>query len=293
VDECISLVKNQARKKKLSIEFKEKQLAPRMVWADIRRLKQVILNLLNNAIKFTEKGSIVISSSKSKFDDNKPAMAKISVTDTGIGIKEEDMPRLFREFEMLESHKSMNPNGTGLGLYLSRKLVREMYGDIKVKSTYKKGSKFIISLPISQTPSKRKSINSSESNPSPKHNHHTDEIILQIGETKQGSPVSKSCKCKRILAVDDNDSNLMVIKGMLNKLNIDCDIARNGKEAVEAVQTRSRSNLCCRFYQLILMDCYMPVMNGFEVLYSAHILGCSNTKANEGSSSSHSSAHRG
>ena len=103
---------------------------------------------------------------------------------------------------------------------------------------------------------------------------NTGEMMIQMEEIKTFDNLSKqvstivksSCQCKHILVVDDSECNILVMRGILKLLNMDCDIARNGKEAVEAVEARRIANVCCNYYSLIFTDCYMPVMNGFEVI---------------------------
>ena len=114
-----------------------------MLHSDKRRFKQVLMNLVTNAVKFTDQGSIKIEARVSK---NKNL--EICVTDTGIGIKEEDMDKLFKFFQQIDMSSTKRYEGTGLGLHLSRKLVIMMGGDISVKSEYGKGSKFIIAIPL-------------------------------------------------------------------------------------------------------------------------------------------------
>lgn len=112
--ECVAMLRSQAKGKKLELEYKKKESAPESVWGDERRLKQVLLNLLGNAVKFTEKGRVDVVLGRSKQNFGGVRVAKICVKDTGLGIKEEDLCKLFREFEMLETHRRINPNGTSV-----------------------------------------------------------------------------------------------------------------------------------------------------------------------------------
>jgi len=245
ISECMSLVSWQAKGKKILILYTKSEDAPKNIIANARRLRQVLLNLLTNAIKFTDKGQISIIVKKS-FGD-----VKIRVKDTGMGIKPEDLPKLFKEFEMLEMHRSINPNGTGLGLYLSKKLVNEMRGDITVKSIIGEGSTFTIVLPLPQEKTSSKDI--IQTIPL-----QSSELIIEMSETK------RKCKCKKVLAVDDNDTNLLVIVELLKRYGILCDTARNGQDAIQLVKKRKEEGECCLEYKLIFMDCYMPGMSGFD-----------------------------
>jgi len=111
IAECIDLLNCQAESKGLQLIYQENPSAPEAIWADPRRLKQVMLNLLTNGIKFTEKGSVSILVTEAEPLENMRKTVAISIVDTGVGIRKEDIPKLFKEFEMLETHRSMNPNG--------------------------------------------------------------------------------------------------------------------------------------------------------------------------------------
>lgn len=236
--ECISFVEWQAKNKKLVLEHTKGFRSPKTIWANSRRLKQVLLNLLTNAIKFTERGKVSIISEATDTE------VKLTVKDTGTGIKEENIPKLFKEFGMLDEHRKMNSSGTGLGLYLSRKLMNEMQGEITVKSEYNKGTEFTLHFPL-----------------------EPDNNVVQINADPTGTnsvDVEESkCECNKILVVDDTNVNLFVIKGLLEKIKIKCDIAQSGPEAIEYVKKRYENN-CCTYYKLILMDYHMPGMSGPE-----------------------------
>ena len=166
---------------------------------------------------------------------------RIIKEDTGIGISSEDIPKLFKEFGMLDAHRLINTNGTGLGLYLSKKLIKIMGGDITVESILNSGTKFIIHLP------KKEEISD----------------ILQLNIKTPSKEITannsfKKCACKEILVVDDNEANLFVMNSMLKSLGIECDTANCGKKAIEMVQGRNNSCDCCKNYKLIFMDFNMP-----------------------------------
>ena len=247
ITECISIASWQAKSKKLEVKYFKSTKPIKNISNDPRRLKQVLLNLLSNAIKFTQKGGVKVKAKQS--EDG----IKISVKDTGMGIKEEDMPKLFKEFEMLESHRIMNPNGTGLGLYLCKRILGEMKGSISVKSVYEKGSKFTIHLPVSVGVEElNNTINNNGSD-------STNRELIPIHYVEK-----KGCKCTQILVADDNDTNIMVMQTLLKKFELECDTARNGSEAVKAVEQRKETNTCCKDYKLVVLDYYMPVMSGLE-----------------------------
>ncbi len=211
---------------------------PAMLHGDAKRVRQIIINLVNNAIKFTEKGSITLRVSVAeKMDDQ--VRLEVAVTDTGSGIKEEDLNKLFQSFSQVDSHKNHSKEGTGLGLAICKQLVTMMGGKIGVTSTYGEGSTFYFD--IIQTIA-------------------SDQII---GETSIDSYVSEDSTTlnftapdAHILIVDDNAMNLKVANGLLEPLHMQIDTAENGKEALDKIETND--------YDIVFMDHMMPVMDGVE-----------------------------
>jgi len=228
-------------------------------FADERRIKQIIINLLSNAVKFTQQGGITIKIKK------KDEMIKITVRDTGIGVKEEDYTKMFTEFCTISSHQKLNPNGTGLGLYLSKKFAHLMNGNITMKSVYGVGTKFTVTVPLSH-----ELILEDEKI---QEDVHTERIPLGITaiynkerlmesreELKLHTTYTDSTKNQdTVLVVDDQPMNSQVIAKMLNRYSLNCETALNGKEAIKMVKGRKTP------YSLILMDVNMPVMGGSEV----------------------------
>ncbi len=213
------------------------------VYADDRRLKQILINLLSNAVKFTQKGGVLISVKPKTIQGN--PVAHIAVKDTGVGIKESDLPRLFKEFSTLETHQLLNPSGTGLGLYLSLRLAHIMKGDIKVKSVFGKGTKFTVSVPMCECGS-----------PALK----TEEIILarKYQELPSSTSTARERK-KKILVVDDSEIAAFAMQSMLKKMGIDSEHAPDGRAAIECVRRAIEGE-----YAAIFMDMNMPIMNGGE-----------------------------
>jgi len=240
VNECISLVSFQAKGKKLVVEYIKNKTSPKTIWANQRRLKQVLLNLLTNAVKFTQKGRIEVISRTTNTE------VLISVKDTGLGIRETELSKLFTEFGMLDEHRAINANGTGLGLFISKRLVQEMEGKMTVTSIHLKGSEFTVHLPL--------------------------EPVINTVQTLRGDTTANLqesefndsyCDCNKILLVDDTEINIFVIRGLLKQVALNCDIARNGEEAIELVKER-KDNQCCTRYRLVLMDFRMPGISGPE-----------------------------
>ncbi len=217
---------------------------------DERRLKQVIINLLSNAVKFTPKGGIAIIV-KPRTEQGQRILS-ISIKDTGLGITADDIPKLFKEFATLPTHQSVNPNGTGLGLYLSRNLVKLMNGNITVKSKYGSGSKFTIHLPLRDLPPETAVVPAA---------------VTTTGSNKPVSesspfpllPVTISFHPPRILVVDDNEMNVLVVLSLLRKMGANCDRAANGQQAISMVREHVTDA-----YSVIFMDINMPVMCGDE-----------------------------
>jgi len=201
---------------------------------DSLRLTQIFTNLVGNALKFTEKGSIDIKL-RLVSEDNDFIKLEFSVKDSGIGIDENTIKNLFREFNQADTSITRKYGGTGLGLSIAKQLVKMMSGDIWVESKKGVGSTFIF---VATFP-KLAVTNIEENNQVQNIMRNTDGI--------SGSS---------ILIAEDNKINQMVILGMLEDLNILSDIANNGKEAVDYAKTKK--------YDLIFMDLQMPVMDGYE-----------------------------
>jgi len=219
---------------------------------------------LSNAVKFTQEGGITV---KLK---NKDGMMQFSVKDTGIGIKREDLKKMFTEFCTISSHQELNPNGTGLGLYLSKKFAQLMNGTIALKSTYGKGSKFTVRIPLGEEALMEEEL-------------QEDIVPIEIPEGVSKHPYNKSLGVEKalknsvylkiasttseeekgfgtVLIVDDNPMNSFVLGEMVNKHSLNVEKAFNGKEAIDLIREKKKN------YSLILMDINMPIMSGPEVL---------------------------
>ena len=208
---------------------------------DMGRIRQVIINLVNNAIKYTEKGSVRFSVRVRQKNTDK-VMLYYEVADTGIGIREEDQKILFDAFQRVEMDRNRYVEGTGLGLTISQNLVNMMGGVIEVESEYGKGSKFYFT--IEQTiidPTPVSAVN---------YNGQKDNVTEKEAECLFIAPEA------HILLVDDNELNLVVAKELLKPLRMQIDTAENGLQAVKMVRGSQ--------YDLVLMDHMMPVMDGIE-----------------------------
>ena len=204
---------------------------PDSLFGDETRIRQVLLNILSNAVKYTKKGFISFSISGEITGDT--VLLTIEVTDSGIGIKPEDLKKLFGEFVQVDMESNKGVEGTGLGLAITKNLIKMMNGDINVQSEYGKGITFTVKLP--------QKIRSHE----PFDTVKNDGIALKFNAPKA-----------RILIVDDIDTNLKVAKGLMMPYKMQIDLCTSGVEAIEKVKVNS--------YDLVFMDHMMPEMNGIE-----------------------------
>jgi two-component system, sensor histidine kinase len=273
VKEVSKLIKFQAKRKGLEFILKKSNNYHKdiIINSDPNRVKQILLNLLGNALKFTTKGQIIISievleevvkSEKNLItitQEEKPRKIKISIQDTGCGIKKEDIPRLFNLFGRLENPESIkiNPNGIGLGLAISQNLVERLnpnqeHNKIYVRSHYGEGSCFWFFL-------NEKIISDTDELLSERLTQLSEYQTKFFGMKPFNSTENNK---KNVLVVDDDQINLTVISTYLEKIKgFSFKTAFNGQEAVKMVKEATRSN---KPFDFIVMDCNMPVMNGFD-----------------------------
>ena len=235
-------ISNRASAKNLDMFFNIDPNLPSELFGDDTRINQVVINLLTNAVKYTEKGSVTLTI-KEKERKNGNINIGFEVRDTGIGIKAEDMPKLFESFERLDVVKNRNIEGTGLGMTITRRLLELMGSKLDVKSTYGKGSTFSFELwqkienekPLGDY---RKAI----------------EEVDEVEEYKE----SFVAPTARILVVDDTKMNIFVVENLLKKTKIKIDTALNGPDSIKLADANK--------YDVILMDQRMPGMDGAEAL---------------------------
>ena len=232
----------RAKQKQLQVVSNIDTSMPTMLRGDEIRIKQVLNNLLSNAVKYTEKGNVTFSAKGIRKEDG--FYLHFAVEDTGIGIRQEDMDKLFGSFERLELSKNRYIQGTGLGLNISKQLVESMGGTIDVKSEYGLGSCFTVMIPqqiVDDTPM----------------NEKTENVPMSEAATEERkhfyAPDAK------VLAVDDNKMNLKVIQALVKKTAIQLDLANGGKECLQMTKTKK--------YDLILMDHMMPEPDGIQTLH--------------------------
>ena len=202
---------------------------------DKTRLTQVFLNLINNASKFTEEGQIrLIAETIEEGPDS--VTLQFTIRDTGIGMDEREMGRLFREFEQLENTLTKRHQGTGLGLIITKRIIEAMGGSIFVASTKGEGSAFSFRIPFAKA--------------------STEEYLESLEATEE--PQLEGCG-RRVLVVEDNPINYEVIESLLEKAGIRCENASDGLVCLEMCKSNPKD-----YYHLILMDIHMPRMDGYE-----------------------------
>lgn len=234
-DELVVLTRGRLGFEK-KIEFKTSFSSdiPATLYGDYARVKQIVLNLLTNAVKYTNEGYINFTVECVNINKDLCRLI-ISVEDSGIGIKKDKIDKLFTKFERLDEEKNITIEGTGLGLAITKKLVELMHGKMVVQSIYGKGSKFTVSLDQKIVATKEKE------------------------EIKEKTVVKCNYKGKRVLVVDDNKLNLKVAERLLREYNLFVDEVASGFDAIDRINMGVP-------YNLILMDDMMPKMSGCETL---------------------------
>ncbi|MFZ1677569.1 MAG: PAS domain S-box protein, partial [Saprospiraceae bacterium] len=230
ISAMLHLFETKIQEKNLELVIDYDNKIPEVLVGDPVRLHQIILNLVSNAVKFTTKGKITVRVCLLKEDDEKVAI-EFAVTDTGIGITEDKISKIFENFQQATSGTSRLYGGTGLGLAIVKQLVEPQGGSILVKSKINEGSTFSFTLSFQKT---------------------KDEAGLEM-ETEE---LDKEIKNLKVLVVEDIALNQLLMKTLLDDFGFECEIAGNGKIAIEKLQLKS--------YDIILMDLQMPEMNGFE-----------------------------
>ena len=244
LSDTIDMIRSRAEEKKLQLELNIESNTPVHLHGDEVRLRQIITNILTNAVKYTPEGIITLTVSGKKVSE-KAVQLYVSVKDTGIGIKEEDIGRLYDSFQRVDESRNRNIEGTGLGLSITMRLLNLMGSRLEVESTYGEGSDFYFYLEQKQL---------------------DDEVL--------GEDIQKYCEKVRgeisvsteqfyapdakILVVDDNEMNLKVFSGLLKNHGMQIDTAMSGKECLARIEQNA--------YHMIFMDHLMPEMDGVETL---------------------------
>jgi PAS domain S-box-containing protein len=244
---AVEIVKVNALNKRVRIEIDIDDSLPVFVVGDQQRLRQVLLNLLFNAVKFTPQGRIVVTAARQAEFANHLRL-QMAVEDTGIGIREEDIRHLFGLFSKIRDKRVENPLGVGLGLAICKQLVELMRGQIHVVSEYGRGTKFFFNLLVGKAGS-------------PQIEAHQRQAAEQRASTELISVDMVGKNVGRVLVVEDNEFNIEVVRCMLDNAGHTVGMAMNGVEGIEAWQAaRERGEP----YDAVLMDCNMPLMDGYE-----------------------------
>ncbi len=231
VYDICSLMMPKASEKKLELILNFSPECPRLVRGDAGRIRQILLNLVGNAIKFTDKGYIILQVEPIELSSDKQVHLKFSVIDTGIGIDKNKQNILFDSFTQADSSTTRKYGGTGLGLSISKQLVELMGGRIHIESDIGKGSKFIfdISLPVLE---------------------------------QRPRLTSQSIHSRRVLIVDDNDINLQVLQNQLQHFGMQVSTAHDHRQAINILKSAAENN---KAIELIIVDYVMPEVNGAEL----------------------------
>ncbi|MBQ4057369.1 MAG: response regulator [Lachnospiraceae bacterium] len=238
IKDTINLVQVAAEQKGLQMKVDMSGDIPYQLFGDEGRIRQVLINIINNAIKFTKEGLVSMSVSSSYIDDEYINLNFV-IEDTGIGIRQEDMGTIFEAFQQLDMKKNRKSEGTGLGLPITKKLVDLMQGDIQVESEYGKGTKFTIRI-------KQKVVDK----------RTVQEVPMTRGEIENKKGKMFVCKEYKVLVVDDNLINRKVATAMLASYAFQIHEANSGSMAIELVKKHD--------YDMIFMDHMMPEMDGVE-----------------------------
>lgn len=234
----------RAQEKGLAIRFSLDETLPCVLFGDDVRIKQIVTNLLTNAVKYTPQGEVEMTVAYERRGEEELALI-ISVKDTGMGIREEDMGKLFESFQRLDEEKNRNIEGTGLGMNITMSLLKLMDGEMKVESEYGKGSDFTVTIP-------QRIICNEPTGDFEAVRRRREQNLSGLQQTFEAPEAS-------VLVVDDNSMNLTVFQSLLKRTRMKITTADSGRRCLELVQKER--------YHMIFMDHMMPEMDGIETLH--------------------------
>ncbi len=243
IDEVYQMIYPRAEQKGLKFSLKIAEDLPEKLYGDDLRIRQVITNLLTNAVKYTRKGKVTLRIKFKKIKDDKILLC-VKVSDTGIGVKEEEKEKLFQNFQRLDTRRNRSIEGTGLGLSISLSFLKMMGSELAFDSEYQKGSEFWFEVP-------QKIIDASPIGDFKKN-------VLKKAKNSFKEKESYVAPEAKVLIVDDNATNLYVAKQLLKTTQIRVDTAESGAECLEKIREKD--------YHIVLMDHMMPEMDGIETL---------------------------
>lgn len=244
LSDLVGMIWIRAKEKGLEFHVDVDQSLPAQLYGDEVRIKQILINMLNNAVKYTQEGSVTLAIQRGRSKDGTVEVV-YSVTDTGQGIKKESIPYLFQAFKRVDEEQNRYIEGTGLGLSIVKQLVDLMGGEISVNSVYRKGSTFIVRIPqrvVEDAPI-------GELNLEARHAMNRSRHYRQTFEAPNA----------HVLIVDDNETNLMVAEKLLRDTKVQVDTATSGAQCLEMTFEKR--------YDVILMDHLMPNMDGITCLH--------------------------
>lgn len=246
LNDLVNMIKPRAAEKGLSLVLDFDQNIPEQLHGDEVRIKQIITNILTNAVKYTEKGSITFQIGFEKTESEPDhILIHVSVRDSGIGIRAEDMEKLFLEFERIEEKRNRNIEGTGLGMSITKNLLEMMGTSLQVESTYGLGSRFFFTL--------KQRVVSWE--PLGDYEEACRELY-KVHEKHQGKFTAPDAL---VLVVDDNEMNLVVFESLLKSTRVKIETADSGEKALKLTQKKT--------YDLLFFDHMMPEKDGIETLH--------------------------
>ena len=243
---AVNMARPRAESKGLSFGLEVDGTLPDALFGDMTRVQQIVVNILTNAAKYTEKGSVNLRVSGERDTEKGIVTLNFVVQDTGIGIREEDKEKLFRQFERLDSVRNRSVEGTGLGLAITKRLANLMGGDVVFESTYGVGSVFTATVP--------QKIDGDEP---------IGDFAARLSEISE-EPAYRAAfyaPDARILVADDNEMNLLVVEGLLKNTAVQIDAVTDGRTVLE--------RLAKERYDAVLLDHRMPGMDGVETLHAA------------------------
>ncbi len=223
------IIENRIGSKPIKLVYDIDERIPDTLYGDGLRIRQIFINLLNNSVKFTEEGEICLSAKVVDFDNNKMAV-KFQISDTGQGIKQEDLSKLFKAFSQVDQEKNHGKEGTGMGLSISSDLISLMGGQLEVESEYGEWTKFFFTI---------------------------DQGLVNEECVTDNETVHQSIKGLKVLIVDDAEINLEIAREIFEMFEVSADTAESGKKALEMIKPD--------LYDVIFTDYVMPEMNGAEL----------------------------
>ncbi len=237
----VSMIRVRSKEKELDFDVVIDEMLPKRLYGDSGKIKQIVLNLLTNAVKYTENGGFALNVLMSEREDDR-CLLRFSVKDTGMGIKEEDMDKLFTAYERLDEEKNSGIQGTGLGLDISRRFAELMNGKLVCESVYGEGSEFILTL-------EQKIMDATPLG-----------AFIEHDENKAKGPYVPKfiAPDADILVVDDNPMNLNVMKGLLKATRVFVTTSTSGEDALDKIKDTH--------FDVVLLDHMMPGMDGIETI---------------------------